>query len=232
VTICKACGKSNRDNAKTCVGCGAPLSHAASASRAEDPQPVPKTSQVSEAKEARSAPYGRNDIHRFTEFFERQGFEATSPKVVRGLSGIEHRFDLYALRDHFNIVLDVISAPKAVGPEKIVGFFAKVFDTRPSKGVLIAMPKLDEEAQKLSALYGVETIAAEQTDEILAKLPRLLERPAPQAKPEVTVQELSPSLHSLTEPEGLLEASSADEILRRARSHMARIIGEADQQVS
>lgn len=212
MAICKVCGMSNRDNTKTCVGCAAPLSQKSAANSARDPQPAPKTSQVSQAREARSAAHERDDIHRFTEFFERLGFEVTSPKVVRGFSGIEHRFDIYASRNNSNIVLDVISAPTAVGPEKIVGFFAKVFDTRPSKGVLIAMPKLDEEAQKLSALYGVETIAAEQTDEILARLSRLLERSTPQAEPEATAEELIPPIGALTEPEMPLEA---EDILRK-----------------
>ncbi len=232
MAICKVCGKGNQDNAKTCVGCGAPLSQTSAANSARDRRPASKSSPASQAREARSAPHERNDIHRFTEFFERLGFEVTSPKVVRGLSGTEHRFDIYASRVNSNIVLDVISAPRAVGPEKIIGFFAKVLDTRPSEGMLIAMPKLDEEAQKLSALCGVETVAKEQTDEILARLSRLLERPTPQPRPEVTAEELSAPIDGLIEPERPLEGTPAEEILRKARSYMARIIEEADQQVS
>lgn len=185
----------------------------------------------SEVREGRPAPYEPNDIHMFIEFLERVGFQVDSPKVVRGSSGIEHTFDIYAVKDHANVVLDVVSAPGAVGPEKVVGFFAKLLDTGPMRGVLIAMPELEGKARKLSVLYGVETIDGRQMDEILVKLSHLLEHPTPQAVPKVRIEELNCSTDVTAEPERP-EVTPTDEILRRARSRMARILEESNQQVS
>jgi hypothetical protein len=102
--------------------------------------------------------------------FEKSGFKVTAPIQLQGLSGVLHNFDLGAKRGDSVIVLDMVSAPNEVGPQDVVEFFAKIYDTKPSKALLIAMPRLNREAQRLGAMYGVEVIGAESPDEVVKRL--------------------------------------------------------------
>lgn len=110
-----------------------------------------------------------------TTFFEKLGFKVTAPMRMTGLSGVLHNFDLGAKKNSTEIVMDMVSAIDEVGPPEVVGFFAKVYDTKPAKSLLIALPKLSREAQRLGAMYGVEIIGAVSPDEIIKKLSAIIE---------------------------------------------------------
>jgi len=107
---------------------------------------------------------------RMVELFQELGFKVTAPKTIQGISGMEHTFDLYATKDHDQLVLDSVNAPAEVGPEAVAAFFAKVVDVKPTRAILIITPNLTPAAQKLSAMYKIETITGTQIDEIKKKL--------------------------------------------------------------
>lgn len=141
--------------------------------------------------------------------FQNFGFQVTSPKTIRGLSGIEHTFDVSASKDGSEIVADLVSATNDIGPESIVGFFAKVFDAKPQRAILIAMPKLNREAQKLSAMYNIETVAADRVEDVLKNLTRLLE---PEGRPVGTTpaaEQVAPVADSIKR-EDILDVTQAD----------------------
>ncbi len=125
--------------------------------------------------------------------FKRSGFEVTIPKIVRGISGIDHTFDMHVLNEDLEIVIDLVSATTELAPKDIAEFFAKVYDTKPQKAVLIAMPKLSQDAQKLSAMYGVETIFGERIDEILEGLSVILKLPIDVVNRRRALQWVSPT---------------------------------------
>ncbi len=165
------------------------------------------------------------------ELFQKFGYEVTSPKMIRGLSGIDHTFDIFASKGGSEIVADLVSATTDIGPENVAGFFAKVFDAKPQRAILISIPKLNQEAQKLSAMYSIETIAADQVEDILTNLSQLLETQSPQVRPMPTVAQASPAGNG-AKREGASEASQADETLRKARARMTRIRDETDRRLS
>jgi hypothetical protein len=103
-------------------------------------------------------------------FFEKSGFKVTSPIKMPGLSGVEYTFDLGAKKDDEQIVLDMVSAEIEVGSQDVIAFFGKVYDAKPSKALLVAFPKLNREALRLGAMYGVDVVGAETPDEIISKL--------------------------------------------------------------
>jgi hypothetical protein len=113
----------------------------------------------------------------FTDFLTKYGFEVNAPVVVQGLSGIEHTFDMHAWRKEKDIMLDFVSANTDIGPEEVAAFFAKIFDTKPRRAILIAMPKLTESGQKLSAMYGVEIIAADNVAQLIEAFSLVLNMP-------------------------------------------------------
>lgn len=110
-----------------------------------------------------------------TAFLEKAGFKVTAPTRMTGLSGVLHNFDMGAKNGSAEIVMDMVSAIDEVGPPQVVEFFAKVYDTKPAKSLLIALPKLGREAQRLGAMYGVEVIGAESVDEVKSKLSTFIE---------------------------------------------------------
>jgi len=107
---------------------------------------------------------------RIVELFQKLGFKVTAPKTVNGISGMEHTFDLYATKENDQLVLDSVIAPVEVGPEAVAEFFAKIVDVKPTRAILISTPNLTPTAQKLSAMYKIETITGMQIDEITKKL--------------------------------------------------------------
>jgi len=207
-----------------------------------------------------------------TELFKEYGFDVTAPLKLQGQSGIVHEFDLGASRDKTEIVMDLISATDEVGPQDIVTFFAKVYDSKPENAILVAMPKISSSAQKLGAMYNVEVISAEIPEEIIKKLTPMLGARPTFAQREKTEETASPSSESVpdspkqetselelpmtpkvdslqttgvaqatVEPEQLLsvttrnaveEVPSSDEILRVARSRMARMMEDVELRTS
>ena len=111
----------------------------------------------------------------------------------------------------------MVSAIDEVGPRDVVEFFAKIYDTKPSEALLIAMPKLSREAQRLGAMYGVEIIGAVSPDEINKKLSGVIE---------------SESLATTTGPDGQqilsLQETSTSEAESRDASEVLRTSGRIE----
>ncbi len=181
-------------------------------------------------------------------FFEKSGFKVTSPMKMPGLSGVEYTFDLGAKKDGQLIVLDMVSAEVEVGSQDVVAFFAKVYDAKPSKALLVAFPKMNPEALRLAAMYGVDVVGAQTPDEIMRKLttvfgsvtpseraspPTLGEPTRPLGEPStkpVVEQKTAPFVEQAikaiektmlaTVPE---EPSKGDDALRQARERMEQL---------
>jgi len=158
-----------------------------------------------------------------TTFFEKAGFKVTAPVRMTGLSGVLHNFDIGAKKNNTEIVMDMVSAIDEVGPPQLVEFFAKVYDTKPSKSLLIALPRLSREAQKLGAMYNVEVIGAVSPDEITRKLSGIIESESLAAIPP-------------TEPYSQLTASlqesSTAEARRRDSPEVLRTSGPVESPVA
>jgi transposase-like protein len=190
---------------------------------------------------------------KITEFLKKNGYKVTMPMELFGRSKVKHSFDLGARneKEKKEIVLDMVSAVNEVGPQEILSFFAKVYDTRPPLPILIAMPKIGVETQKLSAMYGLRTIVAEDLNEALRGLIQILEinspaedpQPSPEETPESSeirsqssesgrahVEEIKKRLEEETQPETQNpqaiseQEKAADESLRRARDNMKRVM--------
>lgn len=179
-----------------------------------------------------------------TQLFEESGFEVKAPTTLQGLSGVSNDFDLGTKKEEIEIVLDMISAAEEVGPKDVVAFFAKVFDSKPPKALLIAMPRISREARKLAAMYGIEVIAAEEPDEIiegLAALPGLRSSIAQEGSlsghaqgPLKHMERELLELDQKSSPKGESsnEEQSSDEILRSALVKTGWVLEEAERRTS
>ncbi|MEM3606580.1 MAG: hypothetical protein QXL69_00225 [Candidatus Bathyarchaeia archaeon] len=100
------------------------------------------------------------------------------PGKLTGESGAEHQFSIVALRNPNEknevIVLDAILSNNLVDETPVAAMFAKIFDTKPTKAFLIAIPKINESGKKLAQLYKINIIEAEKMEEASIKIVELL----------------------------------------------------------
>lgn len=106
--------------------------------------------------------------------FKRLGYDVSTPKALKGLSGVEHTIDIYASKEGSQIAVDILSGIRDVSAEAVAGFFAKTYDAKPARAILVAVPKLSQEGQRLATLYGLETVEGENSDQVVENLGTLL----------------------------------------------------------
>jgi hypothetical protein len=172
---------------------------------------------------------------------KKAGFKVTAPTRLTGQSGVPHNFDLGAEKGDRAMVMDMVSAMDQVGPQYVVEFFAKVYDTKPSKALLIALPRLSEEAKRLGVMYSLETIDGDSPDEVTKRLSAVIEtlstppsttqalETRATALIEQTISSLEKETSTRTQSE---ESMEADKILSRARERMKLLMKETESAVS
>jgi hypothetical protein len=99
-----------------------------------------------------------------------KGFKVESPGTMKGKSDIEYLFDVIATKDHKNIVFLIATHTREVGQEVVIGFFAKIYDCKPDKSVIVAIPRLSAEALRLASLYRIEVFEGADFEGVLKKL--------------------------------------------------------------
>jgi len=120
----------------------------------------------------------------------RLGYETKAPWSEKGISGTEHTFDIHAQKDGSEIVLDMTSGTQEIGPESVVAFFGKVYDLTPRRAILVAMPGLSKDAERLSGFYKVEVIKGMSIEELVRNLEELLGKGVVVApKPEIVKED-------------------------------------------
>ncbi|MDG7010826.1 MAG: hypothetical protein JRN57_01775 [Nitrososphaerota archaeon] len=109
------------------------------------------------------------------KMMEELGYEVESPAQVQGQSGSKHSLDVYAKKDGLTIALQVAVDTKPVEPSAVISFFAKAFDIKPNKSVLVTIPAASEEAKRLEAGYGVAVVEDFDGSGVVRKVKDLLE---------------------------------------------------------
>lgn len=117
---------------------------------------------------------------------EKLGYSVEIGGVIKGKSGTEYRFDLLMREKGTKnpIVIDVIMESKPIGAAPVSSMFAKVYDIKSDRQILIAIPKLDEEGLKLTKLYKIEVIEATNLEEAINKLSGVSKSPKEQTPEE------------------------------------------------
>jgi hypothetical protein len=105
-----------------------------------------------------------------TEFLKKMGYSVEARKILTGLSGVEHVFDVFGERGDERIVIAIASDPKGVEEQTVANFFAKVYDVQPTRSILIAMPALRPRAKRLADLYKIEAFDGEDLNKIMEQM--------------------------------------------------------------
>jgi hypothetical protein len=124
------------------------------------------------------------------DLLNKLGYDTKAPWSEKGISGTEHAFDIHAQRDSSEIVIDMTSGTEEVGPESVVAFFGKIYDLNPRRAILVTMPGLSKDAQRLSSLYKIEVISGASIGDLVTNLQGLLGKGVVEApKPEMVKED-------------------------------------------
>jgi len=99
-------------------------------------------------------------------FLEREGYDIREKVQAVGRSGAEHEIDLMATKrsgplEH-RIVVGFASAEKEVESEEVIKLYAKAYDVDAQNVVLVASPRLSEDAQHFARHYHMKVVDSDQ----------------------------------------------------------------------
>jgi len=124
------------------------------------------------------------------DLLKQLGYDVKAPWSEKGVSGAEHTFDIHAQNEDSQMVLDMTSGAQEIGSESVVAFFGKVYDLSPLRAILVAMPGLSSDAQRLGKLYKIEVVSGPSIESLIQGLSELLGKEAPPLpKPEMVKED-------------------------------------------
>jgi hypothetical protein len=107
------------------------------------------------------------------EFLTLEGFKVEVPSFLTGKSGARHSFSLAAYDPASNevTVIDLAtSTDGSVSEQPVIALFVKTFDVSHVKALIVAIPKLSENARKMADYYSIKTVEARTQAEAVAAL--------------------------------------------------------------
>jgi len=113
------------------------------------------------------------------------GYIVEAPGMIKGESGVTHEVDMYCYKEGERVLIDVRSEGDAVGALPILSLFVKVFDFKPSRGILLAIPKACTLAKQLSRLYQIEIGEVESPSKAKVFLKRVIGLEQPRRPPAI-----------------------------------------------
>lgn len=107
---------------------------------------------------------------RVREYLIREGYEIQEGVRVTGRSGAEHQLDILAHKrtgplEH-RIVVGFASAETAVDSEEVIKLYAKAYDVNAQDIILVAAPKLSEDAIQFAQHYHIRVYNADALDRL------------------------------------------------------------------
>ena len=99
------------------------------------------------------------------------GLKAVNPRVIRGTSGVEHRFDLLFSDGARNYAYDFY---ESVGEVEVVKSYAKKFDAGCTLSIISPAGRVSDAAKDLALSYNMRLLTPEAATTFFA-----LERAAP-----------------------------------------------------
>lgn len=105
---------------------------------------------------------------RVREFLTREGYELQEGIQATGRSGAEHRLDLVAMKrsgplEH-KIVVGFANAAHEVDSEEVIKLYAKAYDVSAQDIIMVASPKLSEDARQFASHYHIKVYNADELD--------------------------------------------------------------------
>jgi general secretion pathway protein E len=105
------------------------------------------------------------------EYLEKQGYEVTEEAQIIGKSGAEHTFDMLAKKNgataHTIAICITAGGDSETEGDAVFSFATKAYDAGVQERILIAIPKLGQEAKELAHKQRIKVIDGERIDLLL-----------------------------------------------------------------
>lgn len=94
------------------------------------------------------------------EILREKGYVLDLP-VLKGASGVNHTFDLVAKKNDKNVfILEAFFSEKEIPEATLISFLTKVYDTRPEKAAIVAVPSLSSMAVNMLNGLGIKVLVS------------------------------------------------------------------------
>jgi hypothetical protein len=129
--------------------------------------------QLSEVptEQARSSSLPRSQIE---DFLVHEGYEIQSEVKLTGRSGAVHEIDLLATKNsgtfEHRIVVGFAFSDTEVDSEEVIKLYAKAYDVNAQDIVMVALPRLSEDALQFAHHYRIKVLDSEDLEHIHEKL--------------------------------------------------------------
>jgi hypothetical protein len=129
--------------------------------------------QLSEvrAEQIRGKTLPRNQIE---DFLGHEGYELQHDVKVTGRSGAVHDIDLLAVKKsgafEHRIVVGLATSDNEIDSEEVIKLYAKAYDVNASDIVLVALPRLSEDAVQFASHYRIKVLTGTDLEHIQEKL--------------------------------------------------------------
>ena len=94
------------------------------------------------------------------------GLNVVKPAVIRGESGVEHKFTFVAASGSQVYAFDIYAE---VGEVEVIRTYIKKLDTGATTSVVCLSGKAKPEAQDLSASYGIDILGPKEVEDFFSK---------------------------------------------------------------
>lgn len=114
------------------------------------------------------------DARRIVDYLKKQGYRTERPATIKGVSGLTHRFDIYAVKGKGSaarrIIVKIFLSPTEVTCHDILALYAEAWDVKPDSLIVIAVPQLETAAKKYAETYNITCIEADKAEDAVKKL--------------------------------------------------------------
>ena len=102
------------------------------------------------------------DFGELAEVLGKAGYIVKCPATLKGASGVEHNFEFALLNpetpNNVEYVMDVELEENEINEVKVLSFFAKAFDVKAKRKILVAIPKLNQRAREMAKNYKITVL--------------------------------------------------------------------------
>jgi uncharacterized protein YbaR (Trm112 family) len=99
------------------------------------------------------------------EYLIKAGYNVQSKVKIRGKSGVEHEFDIFAIKSsgifEHKLAIGISITDGEVGVDEVLKLFAKAYDVDADETILIAIPKINENAKQFANYHNIKIFEAE-----------------------------------------------------------------------
>ncbi|MEM0123596.1 MAG: Rab family GTPase, partial [Conexivisphaerales archaeon] len=98
------------------------------------------------------------------------GLNIEYPATLTGRSGVRHEFSLALRNELQSTAVDILVQTKAISKNLLLEFIAKSDDVKPTRKILVCVPKLEDEAKKLAYANKIDVVESYSLQDAAVKL--------------------------------------------------------------